>query len=342
LATTDWTLKTKQIGGGRERLPSMKLTNSSAGAALVAATLLLRALTPLPAYSAVAGTHGAHAANTFTRRAAVEITAGRMTAHLQAAPVSEVLKVLAQKTRLRILFHGRMQNTVTAEFNNQSIEEGLQRLFRGRNVAYFYASPAAGTPRRLVEVFILDASGGIHDFDPPAETNPSEEARVSGEGATGIIAELAEVIEEAEDREERARAVRQLGKTWSEDAVAPLAQALARDESASVREAAADALGRTWSQKAVQPLIDALARDPDALVREQAARALARTAGEEAVPALARAVAEDRRWFVRGAAAAALGAIGGREALDALAAPAAVDRDGWVRETATLAVLDHR
>jgi hypothetical protein len=333
------TPKTKRIDGGWKRLPVMKLTNSIAGAAMAAAAL---SLTPSLAHSEGAGVPRADAGNPSARHPAVEIAAGRMSAHLQTAPVSEVLKILAQKTRARIVFHGAMQDTLTAEFKNRSVEEGLQRVFRGRNIAYFYAAPAAGMPRRLFQVIILDASGGIADFDPPAEGNLGEELRISAEHEAGIIAELARVIEQTEDREERARAVRQLGKTWSADAVAPLAQVLARDESASVREAAAGALGRTWSEKAVQPLIDALAGDPDALVREQAARALAETAGEEAVLALAQSVAEDRRWFVREAAAAALGAIGGRDALDALAAPAAADRDGWVREAATLAVLDHR
>jgi hypothetical protein len=245
------------------------------------------------------------------------------------------------------MFHGSSEETITAEFKNETLEEGMRRLFQGRNLAYFYAASDARKSRRLVALLILGTneagSGGDNFFSTPyVNAQKTRGTLLVEDGQALPRRELARLLAESRDTAERVRAATELGKTWSEGAVNPLTEALAADPSASVREAAAGALGRTWSEGAVQPLTEALAGDRDGRVREQAARALAQTGGEEAVPALAAALERDRRWFVREAAALALGTIGGRDALDALIRASRADRDPWVREAADMAALDSR
>jgi HEAT repeats/PBS lyase HEAT-like repeat len=328
----------------------LKQTKCGTVAVVFSASLVLQAILPPLACS----DNKANASRDPRARSpvapAMEVTGRGITARLKDAPLVKVLEILAQKTDARIVFYGATENTVTAEFSNLRLEEGLRRLFLGRNLAYFYSSPAPGKRRRLEQVLILEPADAITREPPFSSTSdPGRQDKPGSEGIPpgaadeeGAITELAEVLSEAKDGDARAEAAKQLGKTWNEEAIAPLAQAVSQDDRAAVRQAAADALGRTWSEKAVPPLVDALINDPDALVREQAARSLAQTADEEAVAGLAQALEGDRRWFVREAAAFALATIGGRNALDALLQASQDDRDAWVRETAAAAVLESR
>jgi HEAT repeat protein len=334
-----------QIDGGR-KLTIMNIANPLFIATLLAAWLTAQAFIPSVAYSAGGLSLRKDSADGIRRPTFVEIAADRMTAALQDAPIGKVLEILAVKTDARIVFHGNIEETLSANFTNRPLEAALRSLFQGWNLAFFYSSAGSGQAQRLSEILILDSQGGIDGngklFTSKKTDGLNERGSLSnqadreGDKDAATIAQLAEVLRRAEDRGQRVEAAKQLGKTWSEHAVGPLADALAQDQDASVREAAAAALGRSWSENALEPLSEALANDRDARVREQAARALAQTAGEEAVPALARALTEDRRWFVREAAAAALGAIGGRDALDALVRASTHDRDAWVKETAVL------
>jgi hypothetical protein len=327
----------------------MKLTNSSAIAAPLFAAFLTSAFAPAFVQADVAMAPASKRLSHVARPFEFKIDAGRMTAALRNAPIRAVVDLLAEKAGVRVMLHGASEETITAEFENQTLEEGMRRLFSGHNLAYFHTAAEARQPRRLVAVLILGTGEGLYggkSFFSASDVHPQEiydggAPPVNGKQARSG-AELARLLAESTEPAERVRAATELGKTWSEGAVNPLMEALAADPSATVREAAAAALGATWSEGAVQPLIEALAGDRDGRVREQAARALARTAGEQAVSALAEALEQDRRWFVREAAALALGTIGGREALDALMRASRSDRDSWVREAADMAALDSR
>jgi hypothetical protein len=326
----------------------MKVKKSSTTAATLLASFLTHSLTPAFARAEFAIPLASKRLSQVPRPFVLEIGANRMTASLRDAPIRAVADLLAEKGGVRVMFHGLSEESVTAELKNETLEEGIRRLFQGRNLAYFYATADGRKPGRLVAVLILGTSeaeyGGDNFFSTPhvhAQDNRGGDGTLLAKGEQALPSgELAQLMAESQDSAERERAAAELGKTWTERAVNPLTGALAADPSASVREAAAGALGKTWSESAVQPLIEALAGDRDGRVREQAARALAQTAGEEAVPALAEALERDRRWFVREAAALALGTIGGRDALEALMRASRGDRDAWVREAAAMAALD--
>lgn len=307
----------------------------------------------------------------------INVVQSRLSAKIDAVPLSSVLRALAEHSGARIVLIGESDSIVGAEFADVPLEEGLRRLLRGRNLAFFYARPSPGEASyRLSEMRIFPLAGELsvsttvfdagHGADSPSR-RPTENKRLNSQ-----IARLSKLLREAEGRQDRllaarelakisdpsvigplsealamdadsavrAKAAEALAKTWNEAAVAPLTRAILEDTSASVREAAAAALGVTWSDNAVSPLISALVGDRDALVREYAARALAQTAGEEAVEALNHALAGDPRAFVRQAAAEALGAIGGVSALDALTKASRDDADDWVRDAAALSAIN--
>jgi hypothetical protein len=279
----------------------------------------------------------------------IQTAAGRLTAKLRGVPLPEVLGAIGAQNGIGIFISAQVHRRVTADFRGLPLEEGLRRLLRGTNVAYFYTKTSVGDGKnatlKLVRVDVLPGPAGEADVEIvdknegiPALANQlaegdgselrAEAAKVLGKtGDPSAVDSLAEALAGDADPTVRAAAAKALGKTWSEEAVQPLAEAALQDPSAEVREAAARALGETWSDAATGSLLDALAYDRDALVRERAALALGQTAGDEVVDALIRALLEDRRSFVRDGAAEALAAIGTPTALRALEQYAMHDLD---------------
>ncbi|MGH7769264.1 MAG: HEAT repeat domain-containing protein [Candidatus Binatia bacterium] len=279
----------------------------------------------------------------------IQTANGRLTAKLRDVPLPAVLAAVGAQNGIRIFVSAQVHKRVTADFRGLPLEEGLRRLLRGTNVAYFYTKRAAGGGKnaalKLIRVDVLPGPAGEADIEVvdddegvaalanhlvggDGSESRSEAAKALGKtGNPSAVDPLAETLAGDADPAVRAAAAKALGKTWSEEAVQPLAEAALQDSSAEVREAATRALGETWSDAATGSLLEALAYDKDALVREQAALALGQTAGDEAVEALIRALLEDWRWFVRDGAATALAAIGTPMALWALAQYAMHDPD---------------
>ena len=320
-------------------------------------TLINMALLSLPLMSpAVATARPQNGATAIGEKVEVWIGAGRMTVKLVDAPLMKVLRSIADQLGARIVFHAPTDKTLSLEFKDLSVEDGLRRLLQGRNYVFYYV--ASDGPRReassvkLTQVRIFgdgmdrdtqvlagtDAKRLAAGKDGAAPREGTESPKETGSRKS--ISELARALTDEQDSALRKAAVEALGKTRSDEAVDPLATALSQDSSAAVREAAAHALGKTWSENAVEPLTMALLSDSNAGVREEAAWGLAQTAGQEAVAALTQALTQDRRWYVRDAAASALGTIGGTDALDALRRALADDAEAWVRETAALAAMD--
>lgn len=282
-------------------------------------------------------------------RPLIQAANGRLTAKLRDVPLSAVLAEIGAQNGVRIFVSAQVHKRVTADFRGLPLEEGLRRLLRGTNVAYFYNRESSGDGKsaslKLVRVDVLPGPAGETDIEITDEVEGASElagqlseadnAQLRAQAAKALgktndpsaVDPLAEALTGDADPAVRAAAAKALGKTWSEEAVPPLAEAALQDPSAEVREAATRALGETWSDAATDSLLGALTYDRDALVREQAALALGQTAGDEVIDALIRALLEDRRWFVRDGAAAALAAIGTPAALWALAQYAMHDPD---------------
>ena len=104
------------------------------------------------------------------------------------------------------------------------------------------------------------------------------------------------------DHRIRRRAVRALGKSKHESAVAPLCNAL-KDENEDVRTSAAEALGKISNNESLLPLIEVLKNDPYKHSRAAAAKSLGKFEDKRAVDALRNGLNDKngivRKWCVR-------------------------------------------
>ena len=119
----------------------------------------------------------------------------------------------------------------------------------------------------------------------------------SGPPSQSTISEL-----NSPDHRIRRRAVRALGKSKHESAVAPLCNAL-KDENEYVRTSAAEALGTISNNESLLPLIEVLENDPYNHARAAAAKSLGKFEDKRAVDALRNGLNDKnglvRKWCVR-------------------------------------------
>lgn len=278
----------------------------------------------------------------------VEFSRGRLSVKIVDAPLTAVLKVIAGHTGARIVLLGAADQTVGADFDNQPLEEGLRRLLRGRNFAFFYApeSGAKKTGYLLSEIKIFplagDASTQTTIFaatqDASSTSRSSANSSVGEQKVNPEVGRLARQLAEAMDSQTRQQAAAALAKVSDPGVIGPLSEALLTDADASVREAAAEALAKTWDEAAVGPLARTLFEDTSSSVREAAAKALGVTWSDYAVSPLIEALLGDRDALVREQAARALGQSAGEEAVSALAHALAHDPRVFVRDAAAEAL----
>jgi HEAT repeat protein len=254
----------------------------------------------------------------------ITVTDGKLNLKSGGASLSQVLEAIAAHSGIPIHIHDRAQERITLSFTDLALDEGLQRILRGKNFILFYAASSAvngsqsvAPKLRAVHVFANGAPRVLLDAQAAPETDQIfDHASLWSEksAADGLV----QVLLEGKSKRSRKRAAKALGDVWSAEAVAPLSAAVLEDNEPIVRETAAAALGQTWSEEAVEPLRLSLVEDQDPTVRAAAALALGETWSEAAVEPLTRAFLEDPDPIVRERAARALREIGSKEALNSL------------------------
>jgi len=281
----------------------------------------------------------------------VTIVNGHITATLDEVPLPKVLEAIARASGARIVLHGAIDETVSADIESLSIEEGLKRFLRGRNAVFYYKSksiePGDASGWSLSEVQIFGLNGESmdlvtsFDFGAEAVTNLAKacETRPAIETPRDpVIDGLAKQLLESSDGEARRNAVRELGQLDDPDVIRPLSEALLKDADDSVRIAAASALAKTWDEGAVAPLALSALQDDSEEVREAAVRALGTTWSEDAIPTLLMVLSSDGDAMVREQAARALAQTAGPEAVDALIQALNHDPRWFVRDAAASAL----
>ena len=281
----------------------------------------------------------------------VIVVNGRITATLDEVPLPKVLEAIARASGARIELHGAIDETVSADIESLSIEEGLKRFLRGRNAVFYYKSksiePGNTSGWSLSEVQIFGLNGESmdlvtsFDFGAEAVTNLAKrrETRPAIETPRDpVIDGLAKQLLESSDGEARRNAARELGQVDDPDVIEPLSEALLKDADDSVRIAAASALAETWDEGAVAPLALSALHDDREEVREAAVRALGTTWSEDAVPTLLMVLSSDGDAMVREQAARALAQTAGSEAVDALIQALNHDPRWFVRDAAASAL----
>jgi hypothetical protein len=281
----------------------------------------------------------------------VIVVNGRITAKLDEVPLPKVLEAIARASGARIELHGAIDETVSADIESLSIEEGLKRVLRGRNAVFYYKSKsikpgnAFGWSLSEVQIFGLNGESmdlvASFDFGAEAVTNLAKgrETRPAIETPRDpVIDGLAKQLLESSDGEARRNAARELGQVDDPDVIEPLSEALLKDADDSVRIAAASALAETWDEGAVAPLALSALHDDSEEVREAAVRALGTTWSEDAVPTLLMVLSSDGDAMVREQAARALAQTAGSEAVDALIQALNHDPRWFVRDAAASAL----
>ena len=259
--------------------------------------------------------HSADATETTPRGApTLQLTAGRLTAHLTAVPLATVLVLLARQSHAKLVLRGPAEEPISVSFTDLPLEEGLARLLRGKSFTLIYATSSTTTTNArasdtLTELHLLPAGDG-EALNETVLLPPDAGMTEADDWDTDPVAALTRKSVMATGPHARQQAVVALGATWRDDAVQPLGQALVEDESSSVREAAVQALGNTWTPEAVEPLGQTLLGDDSAAVRARAAHALGETWNTEAIGPLLDAARNDPDEQVRHEAGLALRELG--------------------------------
>ncbi|MFQ5937693.1 MAG: HEAT repeat domain-containing protein [Acidiferrobacterales bacterium] len=226
---------------------------------------------------------------------------GYLTVRVQDISLRELLDEIARKSGLTVVRYVALDQRVTLEFHQLSLEQGLRRILRHRSFVLEYAQQTPekrpSAVARPKTVWILPQGG--EKYAVQRRIVESANAGFSGEDIATKISRLRTTLS-SEDAEEREEAVVELGESGHAEAVAPLTVALA-DRNEDVREAAIVSLAEIGGAEAAQALAIAL-RDEDPRTREGAVDALGEIGGEIAIGLLERALADDKQ-FVREAAA---------------------------------------
>lgn len=239
----------------------------------------------------------------------VAIQEGLLTVDARDAPLADVLRVIGERTGVRVTLFGDVSTRITRSLTAVSLDEGIRQLVKGHSFALVYAPSRSRTDAEvLTEVWVIGSS--------PVQP-----------GRTRV---------DAGERMPRLKTVQMLATRRDEAAAAELAQILSQDTDPVVRTQAAAALGRVGGAQAVAALTEALA-DQAVSVRIQAVRAFQLVKGVGAVPALRGVLTGDPDPRVRLMAArvlAALQSVEGRSALEA----ATSDPDESVRREVAAAL----
>ena len=215
---------------------------------------------------------------------------GFLSVDIDNARLEDVLKAIARQKgfkRLKVQGNAGLAK-ISIRFQNLPLDQGIQRILRGRSYSLIYAQPkwdrGKGISTTLEEVRIFGEGKGEQSFG-----FGSLEAKKSV-----LSTRLKGLIQQAlygEDAMARVKASAALGGTGRPEAITSLSLAL-EDAEEAVREAAIVALADIGGNEAAQALAVAL-QDEDPLVREVAVIALGEIGGEAAIGLLEQALADE-------------------------------------------------
>jgi hypothetical protein len=209
--------------------------------------------------------------------------------------VGEVFAELARQTGIQVQVEGAAAiETVSMEFTNLPLDEGIKQILQGKNYALTYTDEThdrRGGPK-IVAVRVLPTSSEPKPSGPVSDVATGPNPRLG----TSAVVQGAEIedrnavvslLSATHDADPRARrtAVKALGDLGDESAVEALGQLLINDSDKKVRRAATDALAEIGSPQALRELGRAL-KDQDLVVQRNAAEAIVAIGGEQTLTRL--------------------------------------------------------
>jgi hypothetical protein len=151
---------------------------------------------------------------------------GLLSVEIDNAPLEEVLMAIAQQNgfkRLKVQGNAALANKISIKFQNLPLDQGIQRILRGRSYSLIYAQTewdrGKSSPTTLEEVRIF----GEGDYEQSFEPNPLEgKGSVPSRSLKGLIQQALY----GEDTMTRANAIIALWEADDSLAIAALRHAL--------------------------------------------------------------------------------------------------------------------
>ncbi len=217
----------------------------------------------------------------------IKFSNGQLSAKLKNSPLEKVLKEIMEQSGARIWLNDAIDATVTMEFQNVPIREGVRRILKDKNYAFLYA------PHEIKEgkLSIISASKSKEIFTktkdvppkkPPQKPVPPIAKKGKAKKEKPSFEVLVKDALENEDAGKREDAIIALGESKDKKALETIAKALMNDPSEDVRLSSIDALLEIGDKSVVEPLSHAL-KDRDPWVRESTVEALGEVGGEAAI-----------------------------------------------------------
>ncbi len=215
----------------------------------------------------------------------IKFNDGQLSVRLKNSPLEKVLKEIMLQSGARIWLHDTIDTTVTIEFQNVPVGEGIRRILKDKNYAFVYAPHET----REGKLSIVSASKSKEIFTKAKEepkkkpaTPPQPVKKEKPKKEKPTFEALVKDALENTDAGKREDAIIALGESKDKRALETIAKALANDPSEDVRLSAIDAMLEIGDKGIVDPLSNAL-KDRDPWVRESAVEALGEVGGEAAI-----------------------------------------------------------
>jgi hypothetical protein len=241
-------------------------------------------------------------------RATMEMQAGRLSVSARDVPWSIFLPDLEKQTGIQIRLRSALTGTLTADFKDLPIEDGIKKIFRDVNLAFFYSKggSAGSKSGRLAEIWLWPKGGSA------SASSPEESSEVpSGRQYSTDSRDVADSHnpEDAQDKPE---------DPDIEAGIKALRQALL-DHDQSMQTQAFELLAQSDAPGAMDALLD-LAGNEEPQIRQQALSLMSQVGQDEGptvVSALGEALA-DADEGVKRYAIEALASWGNQDAMQYL------------------------
>ncbi|MCF6153711.1 MAG: HEAT repeat domain-containing protein [Candidatus Brocadia sp.] len=217
----------------------------------------------------------------------IKFSNGQLSVKIKNSPLEKVLKEIMSQSGARIWLNDSIDGTVTVEFQNIPIGEGVRRILKDKNYAFAYALHEV----KEGKLSIISASKSKEIFtkvndEPPRKVisrpgMPVARKEKPKKEQTSFESLVEDALEN-EDSGKREDAIIALGESKDTRAIEIISKALANDPNEDVRLSAIDALLDIGDKSIVDPLSSAL-KDQDPWVRESAVEALGEVGGEAAI-----------------------------------------------------------
>ena len=246
----------------------------------------------------------------------VIVEGARVYAEVPGANLSEVLKALADKAGLHIVWGGSPSGTVALQWRGITVEDAVHDLLRTKDHLLVYESTASGGSI-LAEVWVFgEGDEPVTEF---GGENVARRERAEEDTLTAARRELMQLVAELRQKGDVAQLTRRLRERI-------------HDPDLQIRKFVFSALAESLDPSATDILAHVVRDDPDPRLRRMAASALRKRGGAESVAVLARAVSEEQDPEVRQALLKTLGRVG--EAAESTLSDATNDPDPTVARTA--------